>query len=90
MLGLFALVRIISCFVGICIEDSGTGIDAEILPTMFELYKTTKKEGLGVSLWLRKTIISKHHGEISATNIPSGGALFIIQIPLVQTTHEKT
>lgn len=72
------------------IEDSGTGIDPEILPTMFELFKTTKKEGLGVGLWLSKTIISKHHGAISAANIAGGGALFTIQIPLTQDTHEKS
>lgn len=74
----------------ISIEDSGNGIDPEILPAMFELFKTNKKEGLGVGLWLSKTIISKHHGEISAANIPGGGALFTIQIPLIQDTHEKS
>ncbi|WP_128113641.1 sensor histidine kinase [Polynucleobacter necessarius] len=32
------------------IEDSGTGIEPSLLPSIFELYKTTKQGGLGVGL----------------------------------------
>lgn len=77
-------------YAAISIEDSGDGIDAELLPSIFELFKTTKKEGLGVGLWLSQTIIQKHKGVISATNSPSGGALFTIKIPLFQGSHEKS
>lgn len=69
-------------FALIDIEDTGAGIDIKMLPTMFELYKTSKKDGLGIGLWLCKTIIKKHQGDISASNSPSGGARFTIQIPL--------
>lgn len=72
-------------FALIDIEDTGAGIDMKILPTMFELYKTSKKDGLGIGLWLCKTIINKHHGEIAASNSLSGGARFTIQIPLSKT-----
>jgi signal transduction histidine kinase len=53
-----------------------------MLPNMFELYKTSKKDGLGIGLWLCKTIINKHDGEISATNGPLGGARLTVQLPL--------
>lgn len=66
------------------IEDTGTGIDVPMLPTMFELYKTSKKDGIGIGLWLCKTIIDKHHGEISGANKPNGGAIFTIRIPLTR------
>lgn len=71
-------------FAAISIEDTGSGIDASILANMFELYKTTKKNGLGVGLWLSKTIIDKHHGNIDAANRLDGGAVFTFRIPLAQ------
>jgi C4-dicarboxylate-specific signal transduction histidine kinase len=69
-------------FAIIDIEDTGPGIDMTMLPAMFELYKTSKKDGLGIGLWLCKTIMHKHHGEITAANSQNGGARFTIQLPL--------
>lgn len=74
-------------FAIISIKDSGNGISSEVLPTIFELSKTTKTEGLGVGLWLSKTIVDKHEGHIVAINHPEGGALFDIYIPLINTTR---
>ena len=71
-------------FAKLSIEDSGTGIKHELLPKLFDLYRTTKKDGLGVGLWLSKIIIDKHHGNITATNGVNGGAIFEIQIPLAR------
>jgi signal transduction histidine kinase len=69
-------------FAIINIEDTGPGIDIKMLPALFELYKTSKKDGLGIGLWLCKTIVHKHQGEIAATNSQHGGARFTIQLPL--------
>lgn len=66
----------------ISIKDSGPGIDQKLLPSIFELYKTTKQGGLGVGLWLSKVIMERHSGSINASNNPSGGAIFKIEIPL--------
>lgn len=76
-------------FAVIQIQDSGTGIDQELLPSVFDLFKTTKNDGLGVGLWLSQTIIQKHHGNISAANNLYGGAIFTIKIPLTQSSNEK-
>ena len=65
------------------IADTGAGIDPAILPTMFELYQTTKQTGLGVGLWLSKTIIQKHNGTMTASNGTPHGAIFEIRLPLV-------
>ena len=67
------------------IRDSGVGISPSLLPNIFELYKTTKQDGIGVGLWLSKTIIEHHHGSITAINEPNHGALFKIEIPLSTT-----
>ena len=77
-------------YVFINIEDSGSGIDSNLLPSIFQLFKTTKEEGLGVGLWLSQTIIHKHQGFITAANSTSGGALFSIRIPLLSSLHEKS
>ena len=75
-------IRSDSQFAIISVEDTGNGINENILSSIFELYKTTKKDGLGIGLWLSKTIINKHHGNITASNSPNGGAIFTIEIPL--------
>ena len=74
-------------FAKIQIQDSGFGIDANSLSEIFELYRTTKKEGLGVGLWLSKTIIEKHAGSIKAQNATDSGAIFEIQIPLAKNSQ---
>lgn len=71
-----------NAFATLSIQDSGSGIPQSQLPNLFELYQTTKKDGLGVGLWLSKTIIDRHHGTISAANHVNGGAIFTLQIPL--------
>jgi signal transduction histidine kinase len=69
-------------FANIIIKDNGAGINPATLSTIFELYKTSKKGGLGVGLWLCKTIIERHNGRIQASNDPKGGAIFKIEIPM--------
>ena len=64
------------------ISDNGPGINSEMLPSIFELYNTTKENGLGVGLWLSKVILERHRGKITALNNPNGGAIFEIEIPL--------
>ena len=67
----------------VIIQDSGKGIKKELLPVIFDLYKSSKIDGLGIGLWLSKTILDSHKGTISAYNNPTGGASFTITIPLL-------
>lgn len=73
----------------ISIQDSGSGVDESVRPTFFELYKTTKKGGLGIGLWLSKEIIDKHQGTITTFNSSEGGAVFEIRIPLLADYDDK-
>ncbi|BDT79165.1 hypothetical protein PKF032_10530 [Polynucleobacter yangtzensis] len=77
-IGLFANDKLVT----IEIKDNGSGIHETLLPTIFDLYKTTKEGGLGVGLWLCKSIMESHHGNITAFNVPSGGAIFRIEMPV--------
>jgi signal transduction histidine kinase len=71
------------------IVDSGLGINPTAFESLFELYKTSKPSGLGVGLWLSKTIIERHQGNIAASNHERGGACFEIQIPLNERARIK-
>jgi signal transduction histidine kinase len=71
------------------VADSGLGINPTGFESLFELYKTSKPSGLGVGLWLSKTIIERHQGKITASNRERGGACFEIQIPLNETVSVK-
>ncbi len=68
------------------IQDTGPGIPEAILPHIFEPFFTTKDLGKGTGLGLAMVfaILKAHHGEITATTPPAGGARFRILLPLAQ------
>jgi len=66
-------------FVVIEIEDSGPGIQEEIIHKIFTPLVTTKEKGTGLGLSTCKNIIEQHGGTISVKNNPT---TFIIKIPL--------
>ena len=66
------------------ISDSGPGIDAEILPHLFEPFVTTKPtgEGTGLGLAVTHTLVERLGGTIEAENDPLGGARFVVDLPV--------
>ena len=71
------------------IADNGGGIADDILPRLFEPFFTTREAGMGLGLSLCATLIERIDGEISASNAPSGGAIFTITIPMAEPEHSK-
>jgi signal transduction histidine kinase len=69
-------------FVVVSISDSGQGIDPEILPRLFTKFVSKSFEGTGLGLFISKSIIHSHCGEIWAFNNPGNGATFCFKIPL--------
>ena len=71
----------------VTIRNTGMGIPAEELPQIFErFYKTDKsrsidKKGMGLGLYLTKTIISLHHGEITVSSKEGSFCEFTFFIP---------
>jgi signal transduction histidine kinase len=66
------------------IADTGPGIAAGDLKNVFDPFFTTKPQGMGMGLAIVRTIVEAHHGQISAVNQPSGGALFVIRLPIAR------
>jgi signal transduction histidine kinase len=67
----------------ITIKDSGTGIDPEIMSTMFSKFITKSKKGVGLGLYIAKNIVEAHGGKIDAyNNVNEKGATFIVTLPL--------
>ena len=64
--------------------DSGTGIAAEKLESIFDPFITSKPEGLGMGLSICRSIIERHGGKISAANNPDRGAKFSIVLPVAR------
>jgi two-component system sensor histidine kinase HupT/HoxJ len=69
--------------VRVAVLDSGPGIPADVLPHVFEPFFTTKEGGAGTGLGLAIAygIVQEHGGSLTATNHPSGGALFVMTLP---------
>jgi signal transduction histidine kinase len=68
----------------ISVSDTGPGISEEVAEKIFEPFFTTKAAGKGTGLGLSVTygIIRDHKGEIRVERAESGGARFVIELPL--------
>ena len=68
----------------ISVSDTGPGISAEVAKKIFEPFYTTKAAGEGTGLGLSVTygIVQDHKGDIRVERADSGGARFIIELPL--------
>ncbi|MDP9287110.1 MAG: HAMP domain-containing histidine kinase [Thermoproteota archaeon] len=67
----------------ITIEDTGTGIDPEILHRLFTKFTKKSDKGTGLGLYISKGIVEAHGGRIWAENNTAGkGATFTFSLPL--------
>ncbi|MEH6456910.1 MAG: ATP-binding protein [Cocleimonas sp.] len=63
------------------LSDNGPGIDKELLPNLFEPYKTTKTKGGGLGLAIVKRIVEEHDGRVLAKNNKDQGASIHVYLP---------
>jgi signal transduction histidine kinase len=66
------------------VSDNGPGISDEMRQSVFELFKTSKAEGMGVGLWLSKTVVNAHLGDIYFESKLGGGTCFEVRLPVNQ------
>jgi signal transduction histidine kinase len=72
-----------SADVEISVYDTGSGLPAEMIRTLFTPFATTKSSGLGIGLAVTRTIVEAHGGTISARENMNGGAVFTVTLPRV-------
>jgi two-component system, OmpR family, sensor histidine kinase VicK len=65
------------------VKDTGTGIASDIMPRLFEKFVTTSEGGIGLGLFISKSIIDAHGGSIWACNNQrERGATFSFSVPI--------
>jgi signal transduction histidine kinase len=65
----------------VSIKDNGIGIDPEILPRLFTKFASKSELGLGLGLYISKSIILAHGGKIWGENNEDGnGAKFAFSL----------
>lgn len=64
------------------ILDRGPGISEEGARHMFDVFYTTRTDGLGMGLAISRSIVEAHGGRLDGANRPEGGACFSVTLPL--------
>lgn len=64
------------------VSDNGQGIAEDQQERVFDMFFSTKPDGMGLGLWLSRTIMSNHKGNMTASRSDLGGARFTLTWPL--------
>jgi PAS domain S-box-containing protein len=85
--GRFALPIEPGDYLRLTVQDTGTGIAADVLPRVFEPFYTTKELGKGTGLGLAAVLgcVRDHRGAIDVSSQPGQGTRFVLHLPLA--TH---
>jgi PAS domain S-box-containing protein len=68
--------------VRLTVQDSGVGLSAQTLESLFDAFRTTKSGGMGIGLFVCRSIIERHGGRLWAQpNQGTDGATFSFSIP---------
>ena len=73
--------------VRIVVSDSGVGLSAHEMAGLFEAFYSTKPEGMGMGLWICRSIIEAHGGELTAQPNGGLGATFQFSLPASAEDH---
>jgi two-component system sensor histidine kinase RegB len=65
----------------ISIEDDGPGIPTEVMEKLGEPFISSRKESMGLGIFLANAAIQRLGGAIEMLNLKKGGALSIIRLP---------
>jgi C4-dicarboxylate-specific signal transduction histidine kinase len=59
-------------------EDNGQGVSLDQQSGLFDLFTSTKREGMGLGLWLCNYIVTRYGGRIQYASQQDTGAAFKI------------
>lgn len=62
------------------VRDNGAGVSDDMRGQLFDLFAGSRKDGLGLGLWLTRFVVERHGGEITMdSDSTSGGASFTVK-----------
>jgi PAS domain S-box-containing protein len=66
----------------VSVTDSGPGVPLALRAGLFETLVSTKREGIGIGLYVSRSIVEAHGGRIWLESPAGGGAVFKFTLPL--------
>ncbi|MDP8907291.1 MAG: hybrid sensor histidine kinase/response regulator [Thermoproteota archaeon] len=86
----FSLTQTATKEIQISVKDMGPGIDAQILSKLFTKFITKSGKGIGLGLFIAKSIIESHGGRIWAeNNREEKGATFYFTLPVLTRSQRN-
>ena len=70
------------------VADTGPGIAPELADRLFQPFVTTKTTGMGLGLSICREIVEAHHGHLTVSPRPGGGAIFRLILPKASPQDE--
>jgi C4-dicarboxylate-specific signal transduction histidine kinase len=67
--------------VRLTVRDAGTGLPPQNLDSLFEAFYTTKSGGMGIGLFVSRSIVERHEGRLWAEPNDGPGATFSFSLP---------
>jgi len=67
--------------VRVSFADSGVGIAPDVLPYIFDVFYSTKPDGLGLGLSVSQEIVKQHGGRIDVQSCVGEGTTFTVWLP---------
>lgn len=72
------------------IRDTGIGMNAEQLRSLFEPFHSRKAQGAGLGLYLSKQLVEQHGGRVTVQSEQGKGTIFVVQLPWREGRHDNS
>jgi C4-dicarboxylate-specific signal transduction histidine kinase len=69
----------------VTVQDTGPGIDPNRMDRIFDAFFSTKSSGMGMGLFICRSIVESHGGRLWATAAVPQGAMFHLVLPIGDT-----
>jgi signal transduction histidine kinase len=80
-------------FISVSVRDTGSGIEPEIFPVMFEKFTTRSEKGTGLGLFISRGIVEAHGGQIWGKNNDDNdrkkGTTFTFTLPIADQQQQQ-
>jgi len=70
--------------VRLTVRDAGIGLPAASTDSLFDAFYTTKSGGMGIGLYVSRSIVERHQGRLWAEPNDGPGATFSLSVPSAQ------